>query len=151
MSSSILVPPQPLGDAPQQPVDVHARLDVEPLIEAVLLLDDPDPLANSAPLGAQVEPEDRCAPRGGRQERREHLGGGGLSRAVRPQEAEHLRMPHLEGRVRHGHLVAELARQVSRVYREVGAHTASGANQQDPVKMLILRRGAASRLRLWST
>ncbi len=53
---------------------------------------------------------DRSA--GGCEKRGEHLDGGGLSRAIRPEEGEDLTGAHLEGHVVHGREVAKLLHQV---------------------------------------
>src|SRR5207247_6757076 len=79
-----------LRDVPDETVNVHAGLDVQPLIEAVLLLDDTDLRPNLATFGLQVMSEHGRAARGRGEEGREHLDRRGLPGAVWTEASEHL-------------------------------------------------------------
>jgi len=100
-----------LRDVPDETVNVHAGLDVQPLIETVLLLDDTDLRPNLATFGLQVTSEHGRAARRRGEEGREHLDRRGLPGAVRTEESEHLGARDVERYVIHRDLVAEVPRE----------------------------------------
>src|SRR3989442_4339497 len=84
MADELVDPPTALDlrDVPDETVNIHAGLDVQPLIEAVLLLDDTDLRPNLATFGLQVMSEHGRAARRRREEGREHLDRRGLPCSV---------------------------------------------------------------------
>src|SRR2546425_5151077 len=100
-----------LRDVPDETVNVHAGLDVQPLIEAVLLLDHADLRTDLPTLGPQVMPEHGRPTRRRREERREHLDRRRLPGAVRPEEAEHLGARDVERYAIHRDHVADMPRE----------------------------------------
>ena len=61
------------------------------------------------PMG--IEPAGPYRPRGGSEQAQDHAEGGGLARAVGPDEAEHLAAEHVEAHVAHRHERAVAAAQ----------------------------------------
>src|SRR2546425_11515387 len=84
MADELVDPSTALGlrDVPDETVNIHAGLDVQALIEAVLLLDYTDLRPNLATFGLQVMSEHGRAARRRGKEGREHLDRRGLPGAV---------------------------------------------------------------------
>src|SRR3989442_2066576 len=100
-----------LRDVPDETVNIHAGLDVQPLIEAVLLLDDTDLRPNLATFGLQVMSEHGRAARRRREEGREHLDRRGLPGSDWTEESEDLGTCDVERDPIDRDLVTEVPRQ----------------------------------------
>src|SRR5207244_6409906 len=98
MADELVHPPTALGlrDVPDETVNVHAGLDVQPLIEAVLLLDDTDLRPNLATFGLQVMSDHGRAARRRGEEGREHIERRPFPRSLRPATSKHLRPGYRE-------------------------------------------------------
>src|SRR3989442_5047175 len=92
MANEFVDPSTALGlrDVPDETVNIHAGLDVQPLIEAVLLLDHADLRTDFPTLCPQVVPKHGRPTRRRREERREHLDRRRLPRSAPAEGAEHL-------------------------------------------------------------
>ena len=85
-----------LGQAVQAALQVHVLAPGQEVVQRGVLQRRADVPAHLGALGRDVEARDRGAARGGRQQRREHVDGGGLSGPVGPEEAVDLARGDLE-------------------------------------------------------
>src|SRR5436309_14142311 len=91
----------------QHAVDIHVLPRRELAVETRILEDDAEPLADVGPMRGDVESVELERARRRMQQGGEHLDGGGLAGAVRPQERENLPGADVEGDVVDGHDGAE--------------------------------------------
>src|SRR5467141_2089035 len=83
----------------QHPMDVHVLPRRELAVETRILEHDAEPLADFRPMRGDVESVELERARRRMQQGGEHLDGGGLAGAVRPQERENLPGADVEGNV----------------------------------------------------